>query len=127
MTAFKKIQGFAQQLPKFEDHSRQQVKYSTCYMCACRCGIKVTLENNNIRFIEGNPRHPVNKGVLCAKGSAGAMKQNSPAKLKQPMLRKSGAERGNGEFEPISWDRALTVKTPVQSSRLCMALQPKPG
>jgi len=80
-------------------------------MCACRCGIKVTVENNNIRFIQGNRNHPTNRGVLCAKGSAGIMKQNSPAKLQHPLLRMPGAERGAGEFVPISWDEALKLLT----------------
>ena len=60
----------ASALPQFEDHQNQTHKYTTCYMCACRCGIKVTLEDEKIRFIQGNPNHPVNKGVLCAKGNA---------------------------------------------------------
>lgn len=98
-------------LPEFENHAKQSVKMTTCYMCACRCGIKVTTEGNEIRFIQGNPRHPVNKGVLCAKGNAGIMKQKSPAKLTQPLVRKAGTERGDGEFEPISWDKALTLLT----------------
>ena len=96
-------------LPEFENHSKQEVKTTTCYMCACRCGIKVTLEDNQVRFIQGNRDHPVNKGVLCAKGNAGIMKQQSPAKLSQPLLRKSGTERGAGEFEPISWEDALAM------------------
>ena len=50
---------------------RDEVKTTTCYMCACRCGIKVHLKNGKIRYIEGNPDHPVNKGILCGKGSAG--------------------------------------------------------
>lgn len=98
-------------LPEFENHSKQEVKTTTCYMCACRCGIKVTVQDNEIRFIQGNPDHPVNKGVLCAKGNAGIMKQKSPAKLTQPMLRKPGTERGDGIFEPISWDDALSMLT----------------
>ena len=48
-----------------------RVAYTTCYMCACRCGIKVHLKDGGIRYIEGNRDHPVNRGVLCAKGSAG--------------------------------------------------------
>ena len=48
-----------------------EIKYTTCYMCACRCGIKVHLQGGDIRYIQGNPNHPVNRGVLCAKGSAG--------------------------------------------------------
>ena len=50
-----------------------EVKTTTCYMCACRCGIKVHLKDGAVRFIEGNRDHPVNRGVLCAKGSAGIM------------------------------------------------------
>lgn len=96
-------------LPEFEKRGQQEVKATTCYMCACRCGIKVTVENNNVRYIQGNRDHPINKGVLCAKGNAGIMKQNSPAKLSTPLLRKAGTERGAGEFEAISMDRALDI------------------
>jgi sulfite dehydrogenase (quinone) subunit SoeA len=91
--------------------SYRRVEYSTCYMCACRCGIKVTMENDRIRFIQGNPDHPVNQGVLCAKGSAGIMKQASPAKLRKPLLRKPGSARGSGEFTEIEWDQALDILT----------------
>jgi len=110
-------------LPEFENHKQQEVKSTTCYMCACRCGIDVTLENGEIRFIQGNPDHPVNKGVLCAKGNAGIMKQKSPAKLQQPMLRRPGTERGAGEFEPISWERALDMLT--ERLRKIRATDPK--
>ena len=96
---------------KFEDHAGQEVKCTTCYMCACRCGIEVTLQAGRVRFIKGNKKHPVNQGVLCAKGSAGIMKQYSKAKLTGPMMRKPGAERGTGEFVSISWDQALAMLT----------------
>ena len=95
----------------FDDHSRQQSEFTTCYMCACRCGIKVTLEDGKVRFIQGNRNHPVNHGVICAKGAAGIMKQYSPAKLRKPLMRKPGSERGKGDFEEIEWDRALDILT----------------
>ena len=78
-------------------------------MCACRCGINVTVENGEVRFIQGNPEHPINKGVLCAKGASGIMKQYSPARLTKPLRRKAGSERGQSEFEEISWEEALTA------------------
>ncbi len=87
------------------------VKTTTCYMCACRCGIKVHVRGDEVRYIEGNPAHPINQGVICAKGSAGIMKQVSPARLTKPLLRKAGSERGAGEFEPISWERAFEILT----------------
>lgn len=89
--------------------SVQEVKKTTCYMCACRCGIRVHLRDGEVRYIDGNPDHPLNKGVICAKGSSGIMKQYSPARLTRPLRRKAGAERGAGEFEPISWEEAFSV------------------
>jgi anaerobic selenocysteine-containing dehydrogenase len=91
------------------DMGRVDTKNTTCYMCACRCGIRVTLRDGEVRHIEGNPEHPLNKGVICAKGASGIMKQYSPARLTKPLLRKAGSERGSSEFEEISWDRAFEI------------------
>ncbi|MBS3651830.1 molybdopterin oxidoreductase family protein [Pseudaminobacter sp. 19-2017] len=82
-----------------------EVRKTTCYMCACRCGIDVHLKDGKIRYIEGNRDHPVNRGVLCAKGSAGIMQHYSPARLSAPLKRVG--PRGSGEFVEISWDEAL--------------------
>jgi sulfite dehydrogenase (quinone) subunit SoeA len=84
-----------------------EVKTTTCYMCACRCGIRVHLKDGKVRYIDGNPDHPVNRGVLCAKGSAGIMQHYSPARLTKPLLRVG--ERGAGEFREIEWDEALDL------------------
>ncbi|HXE21528.1 MAG TPA: molybdopterin oxidoreductase family protein [Rhodoferax sp.] len=86
-----------------------EVKTTTCYMCACRCGIRVHLRDGQVRYIDGNPDHPLNQGVICAKGSSGIMKQYSPARLTQPLRRKPDAERGAAAFEPISWDEAFDI------------------
>ncbi len=82
-----------------------ETRKTTCYMCACRCGIDVHLKNGKVAYIEGNRDHPVNRGVLCAKGSAGIMQHNSPARLRAPMRRVG--PRGEGRFEEISWEEAL--------------------
>jgi anaerobic selenocysteine-containing dehydrogenase len=89
--------------------SADRVVATTCYMCACRCGIKVHLKDGRIRYIQGNRDHPVNKGVLCAKGSAGLMNHYSPARLQKP-LRRVGP-RGSGEYQEIEWDEALATAT----------------
>ncbi len=85
------------------------VKTTTCYMCACRCGIRVHLKDGRVRYIDGNPQHPVNRGVICAKGSAGIMQHYSPARLSKPLLRVG--ERGAREFREIEWDEALELAT----------------
>ena len=92
--------------PRISDEIRQ----TTCYMCACRCGINVHLKTaadgtQEVAYIEGNRDHPINKGVLCAKGSAGIMQHLSPARLRKPLKRVG--PRGSGEFKEISWDEAL--------------------
>ncbi len=89
--------------PKVSDEVRQ----TTCYMCACRCGINVHMKGGEVAYIEGNRDHPVNRGVLCAKGSAGIMQHLSPARLKAPLKRVG--PRGSGQFAEISWDEALEL------------------
>ena len=89
--------------PKVSDEIRQ----TTCYMCACRCGINVHMKDGKVAYIEGNRDHPVNKGVLCAKGSAGIMQHNAPSRLKKPLLRTG--PRGSGEFREISWEEAMNT------------------
>jgi len=97
--------------PKVETSpsSADKIAKTTCYMCACRCGINVHLKNGEIRYIEGNRDHPVNQGVLCAKGSAGIMQHLSPARLRAPLKRVG--PRGAGEFVEISWEEALKTAT----------------
>jgi len=86
-----------------------RIAKTTCYMCACRCGIDVHIRDGKVRYIEGNRDHPVNKGVLCGKGSAGIMQHYSPARLDAPMKRVG--PRGSGRFEKISWEEALGLAT----------------
>ena len=90
----------------------EEIRQTTCYMCACRCGINVHMKTDDtgkkrVAYIEGNRDHPVNKGVLCAKGSAGIMQHNAPSRLRAPMKRVG--PRGSGKFEEISWDEALDI------------------
>ena len=87
----------------------EEIKTTTCYMCACRCGIRVHLRDGEIRYIDGNPDHPLNQGVICAKGASGVMKQYSPARLTKPLMRKPGSARGDNEFVEISWDEAFRI------------------
>ena len=92
-----------------DENSRIETKNTTCYMCACRCGIRVTLRDGDVRYIQGNPEHPLNKGVICAKGASGIMKQYSPARLTKPLMRKPKSNRGDNEFVEISWDKAFSI------------------
>ncbi|MEM8555468.1 MAG: molybdopterin oxidoreductase family protein [Pseudomonadota bacterium] len=82
-----------------------EVRKTTCYMCACRCGINVHLKEGVVKYIEGNRDHPVNQGVLCAKGSAGIKQHTAPSRLRAPMRRVG--PRGSNQFVEITWEEAL--------------------
>ena len=45
----------------------------------------VLLKDGKVRYIDGNRRHPVNRGVICGKGAAGIMQHYSPARLRAPV------------------------------------------
>ena len=42
--------------PKVSD----EIRKTTCYMCACRCGIDVHIQNNKVKYIEGNKSKSIN-------------------------------------------------------------------
>ena len=85
------------------------MKTTTCYMCACRCGIRVHLKDGRIRYIEGNPDHPVNQRRAVRQGLRRHHEHYSPARLTKPLLRTG--ERGAGDFKEIEWEEALALAT----------------
>lgn len=80
---------------------------SSCRSCPAGCGILVRVSEGRAKKIEGNPRHPVNQGKLCARGQAALQQLYHPDRIQQP-LKRSGP-RGSGEFAKISWAEALDL------------------
>ena len=79
---------------------------STCRQCPAGCGIIVRVMNGRALKIEGNPKHPLNKGKLCARGQAGLQVLYNPDRLPGPVQQ---AERGAGRFQTISWEEGLNT------------------
>jgi len=79
---------------------------STCRQCPAGCGIIVRVMNGRALKIEGNPKHPLNKGKLCARGQAGLQVLYNPDRLPGPVQQ---TERGSGRFQPISWEEGLNT------------------
>ena len=81
--------------------------YNTvCNQCSAGCGISVRTREGRAKKIEGNPVHPVNQGRLCARGQSGLNALYNPDRIRSPLKRVG--DRGDGSFEAISWDEALT-------------------
>jgi len=79
--------------------------YTVCDICPWRCGVVVTSAEGRVVKIDGNPRDPKSRGMLCARGQGGVSFLYDPDRLKQPMIRVG--ERGEGKFKAVSWDEAL--------------------
>ncbi|HET7564557.1 MAG TPA: molybdopterin oxidoreductase family protein [Gemmatimonadaceae bacterium] len=73
--------------------------------CPDTCAMLVTVEDGRAVRVAGDPEHPVTRGFLCAKVNRYIERTYHAERLTQP-LRRVGA-KGEGRFEPISWDAAL--------------------
>jgi anaerobic selenocysteine-containing dehydrogenase len=85
-----------------------EVVLTTCPRdCYDACGIAVVKRDGAIRHVRGDPDHPVARGKLCRKCSIGynGAFLDPQDRLTRP-LRRAGA-KGEGRFEPVSWDEAL--------------------
>jgi anaerobic selenocysteine-containing dehydrogenase len=80
---------------------------STCSLCPGGCGISVRKVDNRAVKIEGKAGHPVNDGNICILGLSGLQMLYGPTRIKAPMKRVG--ERGDGKWQPISWDEAMTL------------------
>ena len=82
---------------------------TVCGQCMGGCGILVRMIDGWAVNIVGNPLHPINRGTLCPKGIAGLQGLYDPDRIRSP-LKRSG-RRGEGRWQPIEWDEALSAVT----------------
>ena len=80
---------------------------SVCLLCPSGCGVWGRVVDGRLVKLEGSPLHPVNLGTLCPKGQAAPELLYNPDRIQSP-LRRVG-ERGEGKWEPISWETALSL------------------
>jgi anaerobic selenocysteine-containing dehydrogenase len=86
--------------------TRMRTVHSVCPLdCPDRCSLDVRLEGERVVSIEGSRVNPLTDGFICAKVRRFPDRVYGPERLLHPM-RRAGA-RGEGRFEPISWDEAL--------------------
>lgn len=97
-------------------------KPSLCTVCRAGCGLMVRVMEGEAEVVrngqpglinmglakklEGNPKHPVNRGKLCARGQAGLQITYHPDRVRTP-LKRSGPRR-SGVYQAIGWEAALS-------------------
>ncbi|UTJ06953.1 nitrate reductase catalytic subunit NapA [Arcobacter roscoffensis] len=82
---------------------------AACRFCGTGCGIMLATKNGKIVAVKGDPAAPVNRGLNCIKGYFNAKIMYGADRLKQPLLRVNakGEFDKDGNFAPISWERAF--------------------
>lgn len=80
---------------------------SVCRECPAACGVLVRLVDGVPVKLEGNPKCPVSRGRLCAKGQAAIETYFDPDRLTGP-ARRVGA-RGENHWEPLEWPAAIDI------------------
>ncbi|MGA2021400.1 MAG: molybdopterin-dependent oxidoreductase [Candidatus Sulfotelmatobacter sp.] len=96
----------------------KQVVHAACpHDCPDACGVLITVEDGRATKIQGDPKHPVTRGFLCAKVAKYLDRVYSPDRVLYPMRRiapkgVAAAHAGEGAratqiWRRIAWDEAL--------------------
>jgi anaerobic selenocysteine-containing dehydrogenase len=92
-----------------------KVVHAACpHDCPDACGVLITVDELSGRAtkIQGDPKHPVTRGFLCAKVAKYLDRVYSPDRLLYPMRRVRPKGQGGPEaFARMSWDAAIAEIT----------------
>ncbi len=81
-----------------------RVVSTICQECTVGCGLLAYVQEDRIVDIQGDEDHPVNRGRLCAMGTAFAQGIDHPDRVVVPLSRKSPQD----QFDQVEdWDAAL--------------------
>jgi ferredoxin-nitrate reductase len=98
---------------RLNEHKSEQTFKTTCSYCGVGCGILVKKNKKGQLVVEGDPNHPVNKGMLCSKGMNlhYAMRDKSD-RLLYPQMRWSRSH----PLQRVSWNEAMKRAAAVFAS-----------
>jgi anaerobic selenocysteine-containing dehydrogenase len=79
-----------------------EIRKAACPLnCWDSCGFNVTVENDSVTKVEGDPSHPITQGKICGRGRMLETRTNSSQRLLHPL------KKINSNFVQISWEQAL--------------------
>ena len=83
-----------------------RVCHTVCAICspANNCGVNAYVRDGRMVKLEGMDEHPQSKGRMCVKGLSGRQFAYREDRILTPLKRVG--ERGEGKFEPITWEQA---------------------
>ena len=83
---------------------------AACRFCGTGCSVLVGVQNGRVVATQGDPDAAVNRGLNCIKGYFLSKIMYGEDRLTKPMLRmKNGKYDKEGDFTPISWDKAFDI------------------
>ncbi|MFO0752373.1 MAG: molybdopterin-dependent oxidoreductase [Thermodesulfovibrionales bacterium] len=85
--------------------AEEKTRRSICRICHGGCGALVTVRDNAVVAVKGDPASPVSRGWMCVKGLRSADIANHPDRLRVPLKRRG--TRGGAQWEEIPWEQAL--------------------
>jgi anaerobic selenocysteine-containing dehydrogenase len=86
--------------------SGQKTILAACpHDCPDTCSMIVTVENDRVVKVRGNPEHPFTDGRLCVKVNHYEERVHHPDRVLFP-LKRTGP-KGSGQFTRITWSQAL--------------------
>jgi anaerobic selenocysteine-containing dehydrogenase/Fe-S-cluster-containing dehydrogenase component len=78
------------------------VEYATvCRECPAGCGMVARVRDGRAYKVDGNPEHPISRGVLCPRGQTALQNLYNPDRIPAPLARDRF-----GRLQPIPWEEA---------------------
>jgi len=102
------LPGVAQGIVTDATLTRMKWSKAPCRFCGTGCGVNVAVKDGRVVATHGDINSEVNRGLNCVKGYFLSKIMYGEDRLTTPLLRmKDGKYDKNGEFAPVSWDRAF--------------------
>src|SRR3954463_7286876 len=101
------------------DYTKLKWSKAPCRFCGVGCGVNVAVKDGKVVATHGDINSEVNRGVNCVKGYFLSKIMYGADRLTTPLLRmKNGKYDKEGEFAPVSWDKAFDIMAEKWKSAL---------